>query len=61
MILTYAWDCLLIDPLPGPRRSAHFTDLEIGATLTTWLTEPCSAAKMRTMGSPGEQYQHARA
>lgn len=45
MILTYAWDCLPIAPLPGPRRPAHFTDLEAGATLTTWLTEPCSAAK----------------
>ncbi|WP_344016196.1 DUF1152 domain-containing protein [Streptomyces thermospinosisporus] len=28
VILTYAWDRLLIDPLPGPRRAADFTGLE---------------------------------
>ncbi|MFE9397157.1 DUF1152 domain-containing protein [Streptomyces flavidovirens] len=27
MILTYAWDRLLIDPLPGPRGPANFTGL----------------------------------
>ncbi|MFG2144327.1 DUF1152 domain-containing protein [Streptomyces sp. NPDC048696] len=28
VILTYAWDRLLIDPVPGPRGAAHFTGLE---------------------------------
>lgn len=28
VILTYAWDRLLIDPLPGPRRACDFTGLE---------------------------------
>ncbi|TPQ20702.1 DUF1152 domain-containing protein [Streptomyces sporangiiformans] len=28
MILTYAWDRLLIDPVPGPRGPADFTGLE---------------------------------
>jgi hypothetical protein len=27
VILTYAWDRLIIDPLPGPRSAADFTDL----------------------------------
>lgn len=27
VILTYAWDRLLIDPVPGPRDPAHFTGL----------------------------------
>jgi hypothetical protein len=35
VILTYAWDRLLIDPLPGPRRPADFTGLE-RLTPSTW-------------------------
>ncbi|MGX9889829.1 DUF1152 domain-containing protein [Streptomyces sp. NPDC002276] len=29
VILTYAWDRLLIDPIPGPRSTADFTGLEV--------------------------------
>ncbi|MGV9546939.1 DUF1152 domain-containing protein [Streptomyces ardesiacus] len=35
VILTYAWDRLLIDPLPGPRRPSDFTGLE-RLTPTVW-------------------------
>ena len=41
MILTYAWDRLLIDPVPGPRGPANFTGLQpltpkrVGSTAPT--------------------------
>lgn len=35
VVLTYAWDRLLIDPLPGPRRPADFTGLK-RLTPFTW-------------------------
>ncbi|MEU6736417.1 DUF1152 domain-containing protein [Streptomyces physcomitrii] len=39
VILTYAWDRLLIDPLPGPRGTADFTGLE-QLTPSVWAVPP---------------------
>ncbi|MGW4549459.1 DUF1152 domain-containing protein [Streptomyces violaceorubidus] len=39
VILTYAWDRLLIDPLPGPRRPADFSGLK-RITPAVWFVPP---------------------
>ncbi|WP_078606573.1 DUF1152 domain-containing protein [Streptomyces violaceorubidus] len=39
VILTYAWDRLLIDPLPGPRRPADFSGLK-RITPAVWSVPP---------------------
>ncbi|MCP8711982.1 DUF1152 domain-containing protein [Streptomyces sp. AC04842] len=49
VILTYAWDRLLIDPLPGPRRPADFTGLE-RLTPAVW-TVPAQARPIAPAGS----------
>lgn len=49
VILTYAWDRLLIDPLPGPRRPADFTGLE-RLTPSVW-TVPAQARPIAPAGS----------
>ncbi|OIK27658.1 hypothetical protein VT52_010220 [Streptomyces malaysiense] len=49
VILTYAWDRLLIDPLPGPRRPADFTGLE-RLTPSTWAV-PAQARTVAPAGS----------
>ncbi|MFI9600920.1 DUF1152 domain-containing protein [Streptomyces sp. NPDC052043] len=49
VILTYAWDRLLIDPLPGPRRAADFTGLE-RLTAAVW-TVPAQARPIAPAGS----------
>ncbi|GAB3177670.1 hypothetical protein GCM10027162_27790 [Streptomyces incanus] len=49
VILTYAWDRLLIDPLPGPRQPADFTGLE-RLTPAVW-TVPAQARPIAPAGS----------
>ncbi|MER6961506.1 DUF1152 domain-containing protein [Streptomyces sp. NPDC000618] len=49
VILTYAWDRLLIDPLPGPRGSNDFTGLE-PITPTVWKV-PAEARPIAPAGS----------
>ncbi|WP_329366048.1 DUF1152 domain-containing protein [Streptomyces sp. NBC_01483] len=49
VILTYAWDRLLIDPLPGPRRPADFTGLE-RLTPVVWAV-PAQARPIAPAGS----------
>ncbi|MER6918376.1 DUF1152 domain-containing protein [Streptomyces spiralis] len=49
VILTYAWDRLLIDPLPGPRRAADFTGLE-RLTPAVWAV-PAQARPIAPAGS----------
>jgi hypothetical protein len=49
VILTYSWDRLLIDPLPGPRRPADFTGLE-RLTPAVW-TVPSQARPIAPAGS----------
>jgi hypothetical protein len=49
VILTYSWDRLLIDPLPGPRRPADFTGLE-RLTPAVW-TVPAQACPIAPAGS----------
>ncbi|MFF9326733.1 DUF1152 domain-containing protein [Streptomyces sp. NPDC014776] len=49
VILTYSWDRLLIDPLPGPRRPADFTGLE-RLTPAVW-TVPAEAFPIAPAGS----------
>ncbi|MFC8571313.1 DUF1152 domain-containing protein [Streptomyces sp. NPDC057245] len=49
VILTYAWDRLLIDPLPGPRRPTDFTGLE-RITPAVWSV-PARARPIAPAGS----------
>jgi hypothetical protein len=49
VILTYAWDRLLVDPVPGPRAPANFTGLQ-QMTATTWAV-PAEAAPIAPAGS----------
>ncbi|MEU6824801.1 DUF1152 domain-containing protein [Streptomyces atriruber] len=49
VILTYAWDRLLIDPVPGPRGPDNFTGLT-PLTQTVW-TVPASAEPIAPAGS----------
>jgi hypothetical protein len=49
VIVTYAWDRLLIDPLPGPRRPADFTGLE-RITPAVWSV-PAQARPIAPAGS----------
>ncbi|MFF0033531.1 DUF1152 domain-containing protein [Streptomyces avermitilis] len=49
VILTYAWDRLLIDPVPGPRGPANFTGLE-PITPSVW-TVPAGARPIAPAGS----------
>ncbi|MFF3333717.1 DUF1152 domain-containing protein [Streptomyces sp. NPDC002888] len=49
VILTYAWDRLLIDPLPGPRGADNFTSLE-PLTPAVWKV-PAEARPIAPAGS----------
>ncbi|KOV71401.1 hypothetical protein ADL00_07395 [Streptomyces sp. AS58] len=49
VILTYAWDRLLIDPLPGPRGADSFTGLE-SVTRSVWSV-PADARPIPPAGS----------
>ncbi|CAL9507076.1 hypothetical protein SUDANB105_03534 [Streptomyces sp. enrichment culture] len=49
VILTYAWDRLLIDPVPGPRGPQNFTGLE-PITPTVWKV-PAQARPIAPAGS----------
>ncbi|MFD5078913.1 DUF1152 domain-containing protein [Streptomyces sp. NPDC058371] len=49
VILTYAWDRLLIDPVPGPRGPANFTGLR-PLTPSVW-TVPSEARPIAPVGS----------
>ncbi|WP_371660967.1 DUF1152 domain-containing protein [Streptomyces sp. NBC_00280] len=49
VILTYAWDRLLIDPVPGPRGPADFTGLEL-LTPAVWKV-PAEARPIAPAGS----------
>ncbi|SNX62883.1 hypothetical protein SAMN06272735_4675 [Streptomyces sp. TLI_55] len=49
VILTYAWDRLLVDPVPGPRGPDNFTGLE-QLTPTVW-TVPADARPIAPAGS----------
>jgi len=49
VILTYAWDRLLIDPVPGPRGPENFTGLR-PLTRSVW-TVPADAAPVAPAGS----------
>ncbi|MFF5477183.1 DUF1152 domain-containing protein [Streptomyces sp. NPDC012935] len=49
VIFTYAWDRLLVDPLPGPRGVADFTGLE-PLTPTVW-SMPATARPIAPAGS----------
>ncbi|MET8579349.1 DUF1152 domain-containing protein [Streptomyces collinus] len=49
VILTYAWDRLLIDPLPGPRRPDAFTGLQ-RLTPAVWAV-PAAARPIAPAGS----------
>ncbi|WRZ21006.1 DUF1152 domain-containing protein [Streptomyces sp. NBC_00243] len=49
VILTYAWDRLLIDPVPGPRGPADFTGLR-PLTRSVW-TVPAEATPIAPAGS----------
>jgi hypothetical protein len=49
VILTYAWDRLLIDPVPGPRGADNFTGLE-ALTPAVW-TVPANARPIAPAGS----------
>ncbi|WP_432097573.1 DUF1152 domain-containing protein [Streptomyces sp. bgisy100] len=49
VILTYAWDRLLVDPVPGPRGSHDFTGLE-RITATVWAV-PAEARPIAPAGS----------
>ncbi|MGW2210296.1 DUF1152 domain-containing protein [Streptomyces sp. NPDC001781] len=49
VILTYAWDRLLIDPLPGPRGADSFTGLE-PVTQSVWSV-PAEARPIAPAGS----------
>ncbi|MGV9902266.1 DUF1152 domain-containing protein [Streptomyces sp. NPDC003388] len=49
VILTYAWDRLLIDPLPGPRRPDDFTGLRL-LTPAVWAV-PAEARPIAPAGS----------
>ncbi|EGX60924.1 hypothetical protein SZN_05702 [Streptomyces zinciresistens K42] len=49
VILTYAWDRLLVDPVPGPRNPSDFTGLE-PVTQSVWSV-PASARPIAPAGS----------
>ncbi|MBV7701124.1 DUF1152 domain-containing protein, partial [Streptomyces sp. TRM70350] len=49
VIFTYAWDRLLIDPVPGPRGPANFTGLE-PITPAVWKV-PAEARPIAPAGS----------
>ncbi|MFI6409742.1 DUF1152 domain-containing protein [Streptomyces sp. NPDC050548] len=49
VILTYAWDRLLVDPVPGPRRPSDFTGLE-RVTRSVWSV-PAEARPIAPAGS----------
>ncbi|WP_329554285.1 DUF1152 domain-containing protein [Streptomyces sp. NBC_00696] len=49
VILTYAWDRLLVDPVPGPRLPSDFTGLEL-LTQSVWLV-PAEARPIAPAGS----------
>ncbi|MFD4876042.1 DUF1152 domain-containing protein [Streptomyces sp. NPDC058420] len=49
VILTYAWDRLLVDPVPGPRRPSDFTGLEL-LTQSVWSV-PAEALPIAPAGS----------
>lgn len=49
VILTYAWDRLLVDPIPGPRGPADFTGLE-PLTPSVWSV-PAEARPIAPAGS----------
>ncbi|MFJ2891351.1 DUF1152 domain-containing protein [Streptomyces sp. NPDC087305] len=49
VILTYAWDRLLVDPVPGPRRPSDFTGLEL-LTQSVWSV-PAEARPIAPSGS----------
>ncbi|MFF4347348.1 DUF1152 domain-containing protein [Streptomyces sp. NPDC001530] len=49
VVLTYAWDRQLIDPVPGPRGPAHFTGLR-PLTRSVW-TVPAEAKPIAPAGS----------
>ncbi|MCX4812110.1 DUF1152 domain-containing protein [Streptomyces sp. NBC_01239] len=49
VILTYAWDRLLVDPVPGPRRPSDFTGLE-RVTRSVWSV-PAEARPIAPSGS----------
>ncbi|WP_345619437.1 DUF1152 domain-containing protein [Streptomyces ziwulingensis] len=49
VILTYAWDRLLVDPVPGPRGAHDFTDLE-AVTPSVWSV-PATARPVAPAGS----------
>ncbi|MCZ9345352.1 DUF1152 domain-containing protein, partial [Streptomyces sp. TRM76130] len=49
VILTYAWDRLLIDPVPGPRGAHDFTGLEV-ITPSVWSV-PATARPVAPAGS----------
>ncbi|MFE1296345.1 DUF1152 domain-containing protein [Streptomyces sp. NPDC058731] len=49
VILTYAWDRLLIDPIPGPRGADNFTGLE-PVTRSVWSV-PATAEPIAPAGS----------
>jgi hypothetical protein len=49
VILTYAWDRLLVDPLPGPRGADSFTGLE-AVTHSVWSV-PAEAQPIAPAGS----------
>ncbi|GGZ65191.1 hypothetical protein GCM10010371_26120 [Streptomyces subrutilus] len=47
LVLTYAWERLVVDPVPGPRRTADFTGTETAArdlALVTAATAPVAPA-----------------
>ncbi|MET9953700.1 DUF1152 domain-containing protein [Streptomyces sp. NPDC006339] len=39
LVLTYAWERLVVDPVPGPRRTTDFTGIERAAPELALLTE----------------------
>jgi hypothetical protein len=59
-VLTYSWDRLLVDPVPGPRRATDFTGLRqlapglhevlprTGSVAPTWSSLPRLAAELPT-------------
>lgn len=49
VILTYAWDRLLVDPVPGPRGPSDFTGLE-PLTASVW-SAPAEARPIAPAGS----------
>jgi hypothetical protein len=48
-VLTYSWDRLLVDPVPGPRVAADFTGLrQVAPGLYSVLPETCSVTPIRS-------------